>query len=616
MTYDPEKLRNLLLGVRSSEDTDKSEDESSTEKEHSSTPSDAGSTLEEPKRTPKGEEALYSSQKDRHQQTDEEKNTGKQVKEKQSRPKKDPGSQKPLKRKPVLPPSPLSWLTLCGGALSLFASVISLAFDKNGSAPIMLAGIGIVLLGGFAIVNKRWLRLILSTRSVRYSANVATVIASFGGILLLLNIIAYQYYYRLDLSAERIHTLSPQSLQILADIDRAGEKVYVTAFVAASDITRKAIDDLMDLYRYHSRNIEFSFVDPEIKKELTESKGINRVPSVLFELGDRRSVITDIDEQNFTKALIAVRETSSRTVAFLTGHGEPSPDTGDENQTGLSILKKHLELDNFHVTSIRLPESRQVPPETTVLMIVAPQRELDQKEIEAIENYLDNGGRVIVLTEPGKTAGLSGTLAKYGIAANKDLVLDDKENYFGNNSNIRVTGNPDNPITKSLSEGMLFLNAGSLSLSTTSRLSSVETESVVRSSVNSWSEPIEQSLSQEGMEKREAREMAFLSTRKLIDSSNDETKPEGQKIARLLVINDSSFVLNANIEKFYNLDFILNSVNYLAESEQLMSIRAAGQTSRQLNLNPIQRGLIFAFSVVLTPLFVAGLGVWVWYKRK
>ena len=112
----------------------------------------------------------------------------------------------------------------------------------------MLAGIGLALVGGFALVNRAWIKLNLSSRSARYSTNVSIVVLSLFGILVLLNVISYNYYSRFDLSAGGQHTLSPQTLKVLDDINRAGDKVAVTAFISSSDqFHRAALDSIMEL---------------------------------------------------------------------------------------------------------------------------------------------------------------------------------------------------------------------------------------------------------------------------------------------------------------------------------------------------------------------------------
>ena len=212
---------------------------------------------------------------------------------------------------------------------------------------------------------------------------------------------------------------------------------------------------------------------------------------------------------------MAVCQTVSRTAAFLMGHGEPDPNSDDDSQTGVSLFRKKLELDNYTVSELRIPESRGVPPETRLLIIINPTRDLDPQEIDAISKYLDNGGSVMALLEPGHSAGLAELLAQYGVAPKNDVVLDDQENYYGDLTSPIIGGNPDNPIAGKLADGMLFLHAGSIDFTTETRLPGVKVEDIAKSSASSWSETTDDFTFKPDVDKREALEMAALSTRSL-----------------------------------------------------------------------------------------------------
>jgi len=548
---------------------------------------------------------------------------------------------KPPRKVVVHPPGPLSLLILLGGGISIAGAIIALAMGQTGNPPTALGGIGIGLVVMFTAINRHWLRVFVSSRSARYTANVATVIASLLGILIFVNLLAYRHHYRLDLSYEGLHSLSQHSLAVIDDINRAKETITVIAFASPDGGYRQKIEEEIDLYRYHTRYIDFRFVDPDVQRQLAEDKGITRNPSVLFELGENRSVVVDADEQHFTSALIAVRETRSRVVSFLAGHGEPDPFSDDSDQSGLSKLKKQLELEGYDVGVLRIPEANGVPAETSVLMIVSPQRALAVQEIQAIATYLDNGGRVMCFLEPGRDAGLGALMARYGIAPAEGLVLDDQRNAYGEIMSPIVLGNPNHPITSSVQlsqEGIVFLTAGSLTYTEADRLLGVELDSLMRSSASSWVETTDIQAFDEGVDERESVELAILATRPLEtpgaestaggSSTGDSGASEGNeepgdaetetpvKMAELLVVGDASFIQNASYDQGYNKDFALNAVDFLTSRHDLISIRPTTSAKRTMDLSPVQRATVFAVSVILTPLLIAGIGGLVWWRRR
>ncbi len=557
-------------------------------------------------------------------------------------PEPDVGKAKKPSKKyvPAKLPGPLSWLVMIGSVISFLAALIAVIMELSGPATFELTAIGFVLAAGFMTFNRQWVRESLSSRSARYTANVTTVIISLLGIMILLNILGYKYHYRVDLSSDGIHSLAPQSLRVLEDIDRAGEPVEIIAFAPNTAEIRGSIEASIERYLYKSDNLSFRFVDPDIERELTDSKGIVRIPSILFELGDKRTTVNTIDEAHITSALMEVRKTHSPIISFIMGHDEPNPYSDHIAEDGVSKFRERLELENYQVNELSIPESNGVPPETSILIVINPRTTLHPMEIDAVTDYLDQGGSMICLLEPGKSAGLSDLVGTYGIALNNDIVLDDERNFFGEWASPTLHGDPGHPITAPPdfdrdSLNPLFLSAGSLDYTIANKLPGTTLESIIRSSLSSWSETSDIYRFDEGIEERDAQEMALLATIRHSDGlaespgiepetgepsdepgQEEDSPDENEKVTQLFVVNDSSFVRNANIDHYDNSDFILNAVSYLSMRRDLISVRAAERTDRTLELTRMQASTVFVVSVLLTPLLVACFGGFVWWRRR
>ena len=86
--------------------------------------------------------------------------------------------------------------------------------------------------------------------------------------------------------------------------------------------------------------------------------------------------------------------------------------------------------------------------------------------------------------------------------------------------------------------------------------------------------------------------------------------------AALVAIGDSDFAGNNALGVQGNQDFFLNTVNWLAQQENLIAIRPRDAQDRRLTLTADQQQRIFIFSVFLIPALVFAGGVWVWWKRR
>ena len=85
---------------------------------------------------------------------------------------------------------------------------------------------------------------------------------------------------------------------------------------------------------------------------------------------------------------------------------------------------------------------------------------------------------------------------------------------------------------------------------------------------------------------------------------------------RLVVIGDSDFATNGVVGIPGNRDLFLNTVNWLAQQENLISIRAREPEDRRLTLTADEQRRLFWLSLFFVPGFVLGTGVYTWWRRR
>jgi ABC-type uncharacterized transport system involved in gliding motility auxiliary subunit len=92
----------------------------------------------------------------------------------------------------------------------------------------------------------------------------------------------------------------------------------------------------------------------------------------------------------------------------------------------------------------------------------------------------------------------------------------------------------------------------------------------------------------------------------------DAPKPE----TRIVVFGDSDFVANQYLGIPGNRDLFLNAVNWLAQQENLISIRPRDPEDRRVTLTSDQERLIFWLTVVIIPGLILFAGVQAWWRRR
>jgi ABC-type uncharacterized transport system involved in gliding motility auxiliary subunit len=94
---------------------------------------------------------------------------------------------------------------------------------------------------------------------------------------------------------------------------------------------------------------------------------------------------------------------------------------------------------------------------------------------------------------------------------------------------------------------------------------------------------------------------------------------ERQRSTRIVAVGNSSFATN-NLLSFFlvagNRDLLLNSLNWLAEDEQLIGVRSKVGEDRSLLLQGPQQNLLLYSSTIFLPLAVLAIGAYVWWQRR
>jgi ABC-type uncharacterized transport system involved in gliding motility auxiliary subunit len=83
-----------------------------------------------------------------------------------------------------------------------------------------------------------------------------------------------------------------------------------------------------------------------------------------------------------------------------------------------------------------------------------------------------------------------------------------------------------------------------------------------------------------------------------------------------VVFGDSDFAANGYAGIEGNSDLFLNTVNWLAQQESLIAIRAKEPSDRRLTMTANHVTGMFWLSVVLIPAAVLGAGIFTWWRRR
>src|SRR5207302_4355732 len=242
-----------------------------------------------------------------------------------------------------------------------------------------------------------------------------------GLILGILNFLGARDSVRWDFSETKRFTLAPQTARLLRELPRA---VKVTVFTSDQSPVRLAYRDLIDSYQAHTAKLMVEFVDPEKKPGVARQYGITRPDTAVLESGKQETRITSASEQELTNAILRVTKDDKKMVCFFTGHGEQALD--DATEGGYSFFKEALERQGYTVRTLSLYDTETVPANASVLVIGGPQQPMPAAEQSLIADYVNNGGRVLVMWDPASRADLEPLLANWGLKSDNRAVMDEQ----------------------------------------------------------------------------------------------------------------------------------------------------------------------------------------------
>src|ERR1051326_4089864 len=258
------------------------------------------------------------------------------------------------------------------------------------SKSLLIAG-GVLTLAGL-VLNFRAIRNSFGRRSTRLGTNMAGITGAAVGILALLNFLGYRHHKRVDVTAEKLYSLSDQTRKIVSGLQK---DVKIIKFDKQDE---SELRDRMQEYRDLSKHLSYEWIDPQAKPEAAQQYKVSHMGELIVNSGDRTERPTDTSEQELTNAILKVTRDKLKTICFTEGHGEKALSGTDAD--GYGSVEKGLKHENYETKSFNLISSNQVPSECAVLVVAGPKKAFFPQEAAMVGKYLDEGGKAFLMLDP------------------------------------------------------------------------------------------------------------------------------------------------------------------------------------------------------------------------
>jgi len=454
---------------------------------------------------------------------------------------------------------------------------------------------------------------ILKARQTKFAAYVTLYILVILAIVVVANVLANRYEKSFDATSNKRYSLSAQTAKIVTGLQ---QDAVITYF---DQTTRfKPAKDLLDGYANLSRKVRVEYVDPDKKPQLAREAGITNFGTAVVQVGTRKEQARSFTEEGITGAFIRDLKNNARDVCFVTGSGEHQIE--DSGRNGFSRIKELLGKDEYTTKSVSLLEKAEVPEGCTVLVVGGPTRDYQQPEVNAIKNYVENGGRALFMFDPPLKLGrldisnneaVSSLLQGWGVTLDKDLILD-----LNPISQLAGVGEQVALVAKYNSHPIVNEMTGvatGFPLSRSLEIKSTEKTNVEKLFDSSGSSFATTKLDSPAVNVNDPKnKKGPLAIAAAGTYNTGKEKSQG----RFVVLGSSSWAANSFINFNGNADLALNSMNWLASDEDLISIRPKDQDVRRVTMTRAQFTWVRTTSQFLLPLGVVIAGVFVWWKRR
>ncbi|MCC6546999.1 GldG family protein [Candidatus Sumerlaeota bacterium] len=431
---------------------------------------------------------------------------------------------------------------------------------------------------------------------------------------------------RWDLTADRVHTLSPLTESVLRLIP-PGDHLTIQAFAVAEE--HPALQEF--LASYERRNSQLTFELYDAKRDLTvvadlggdvkndeavitrwdaAGKMVRRETSSLPVSGQTR-------ENDLTNAISRMFSTSQQVVYFTTGHGEKR---ADDTPHSLTKVVKELASKGIPIKPLRLMEGK-IPDDAGAVIMAGPTIDLLNFERELLEQYLREGGKLFLLIDPMLPAAnpldnVEQLLATLNVRSDNVFIVDPDGIGITSIPLTPVVGFMKHAITEATNQSPFVLETARQLEAITPLPAGLSQEALLITSKKVWTEkPSELRSTRRAIPPDDPKAIGTRCVAVAV-----EMKTGGGRYGddmRAVVVTDSDAFTDQNLEKNGDAGaFFVQSVQWLRQQDDLLQVPPKFLTSTPINLTQSRAWILLAAYAAIGLFVTIGGTTWALVRRR
>lgn len=464
--------------------------------------------------------------------------------------------------------------------------------------------------------KRRPMRGRIAAKGGSYSLAVTAIVLA---ILIVLNILVSLLPTALtkyDITATNLYSITSNTKVVV----NALEQDVTIYWIVQADEEDDVIENLLGKYESLSAHISVVKKNPDVFPTFAAQYTSEDVPnnSLIVVCGDKSRYISyneiyqsDVDYSTYsyvssfdgegaiTSAIDYVVSDALPKLYRLEGHGEADLP---------SEFAAQIEKENMDLASFSLLNTDTIPEDADALLIYAPESDLSQTEAELLEDYLDEGGKLLVIagpTEGGTLTNLYQVLAHYGVTSADGIVVEsDREHYAFQQPYILLPEINSSDITDPLLDEKYY---AIVPIAQGLTITGDAATALLTTSSDSYSKAA--GFEVETYEKEDGDTDGPFAVAVSVDTGNN-----GQ-----LVWFSSNYFLEDVYNAYSsgaNLDLTMNALSSLIGEREAISIRSKSLSYQYLTISDSSAALLKLWMIGILPAAFVGYGVLIVLDRR
>jgi ABC-type uncharacterized transport system involved in gliding motility auxiliary subunit len=420
-----------------------------------------------------------------------------------------------------------------------------------------------------------------------------------------------RYAYEADWTANGRTSLSATSRAVLASLDGP---VEIVSYANPQGDLRQTVAGFLQRYQAVKPDLSLRFVDPQLDPAKMRELGISVDGALILHYHDHEQRLDELSERSLTNALERLVRGSDRLVAFVTGDGERRAD-GQAN-ADLGTFVTQLEGRGLRALPLNFAQVTRVPQHTDLVVLASPALALSSGAVQALVDYVQNGGNLLWLTEPGnEDLGLTPLAAALGVRVLPGVLVDGGGAALGLHDprQLALGDYPPHAITRGLTLTTLFPQVSALAQVAPTDWAS---KPLLRSGVQSWTEfhPIDNSKPSDirfdagAGELKGPLDFGFALSR--LSPSPDKSEQ------RAVVLGDGDFLSNSFLGNGGNRALGERVFDWLLGDDKLVDLPPRGAPDRLLQISQAELNAVSVGFLLVLPLLLLLLSALIVWRRR